>query len=99
MAVTFNDANEDRIPPPWRDEYQAIIRQAIDASRPAGEHWSVTTYEPADTTVVRFAFARGTEAPYDLTFSPEGDDARHTRFYRTVCHFLRTRWAGGIEPS
>ncbi len=94
MPVTFNGANDDRIPTPWRDEYQEIIQRAINASRPADEQWAVTTYEPVDGTAVRFDFARGTEVPHSLTFAPEDDDANHTTLYRSVCQFLRTVWPG-----
>jgi hypothetical protein len=98
MPVTFNNSNVDRIPAPWRDQYQQVIRQAIDASRPADEQWAVTTYEPVDTTAIRFDFARWTEAPHSLTFLPESDDANHTALYRIVCQFLRTTWPGGTRP-
>jgi hypothetical protein len=99
MPVTFNDANSDRIPAPWREEYQSIIRQAIDTSRPITEHWTVTTHETPTSTVVTFDFARGAETAQSLTLAMEDGDAHHTDLYRTVCQFLRVTWTGEIKPS
>jgi hypothetical protein len=52
VSLTFNDGNEDQIPQPARAQYQAVIQQAIETSRPAGEDWAVTTRELVDSTVV-----------------------------------------------
>lgn len=90
MSVRFNEKNLDHVPKPRREAYQAIIRQALDVSRPDGENWVVTTNELVDSAVVRFDFERGTGAPRSFTFAPEGDDERHTQLFRTACQFLRT---------
>jgi len=97
VSVTFNEQHLARVPAPWRAVYQNIIRHAIDVSRPADEHWAVTTYEPVESTVVRFDFARDTEAPHSFAFSPEGDDENQTQLFRTACEFLQTNWPSGRQ--
>jgi hypothetical protein len=97
VSVTFNDGNEDQIPQPARAQYQAVIQQAIETSRPAGEDWAVTTRELVDSTVVQFDFGRGLETPISLTFAPGGDDVRHSLLFQTGCRFLRHNWPGAIQ--
>lgn len=97
MPVTFKDRNEDQISQPARARYQAVIKQALEASRPAGEGWAVTMRELVDSTVIQFDFARDLETPISLTFAPEGDDVRHSLLFQTVCRFLRNNWPGAIQ--
>lgn len=99
MSVTFQMTSSDRVPTAARDTYQKIIALALDASRPLGEQWLVTTHGFIDATVIEFDFARGTEAAHSLTFLPEDDDADHALLYRMVAKFLCTTWPGGIVPS
>lgn len=99
MPVTFLETNPGRIPAPWRAVYQDVIRQAIEASRPTSEIWTVTTHEPMDSTLLTFDFARGTEAPRSLTFAPGSDGGGHVVLFRVVSQFLRRGWPGGVVPS
>ena len=94
MPVTFRETNPDRIPSPGRTAYQDVIRQAIEASRPVSEAWTVTTHEPTDSTLLVFDFARGNEASRSLTYARESDDSGHAALFRVVSQFLRRSLAG-----
>jgi hypothetical protein len=93
MAITFS-ANEDRIPAPHRAVIENIIRQAIQATRPETEHWTVTTHEPVDSVVRSYDFARDAESVHSLTLAGP-PDVDETRLFKAVSHFLRTNWPGG----
>ena len=99
MKVTFRLAKTQRVTAESREDYQKIIALAIDASRPSGEQWFVTTHDLAGTTAIRLEFARDFEGSHGLTFLPESDDDQHTVLYRIVAQFLRRNWPGGLEPS
>jgi hypothetical protein len=98
-SVRFDDSNDDRIPAPHRETYQAVLRLAIEMCRPVGEAWVIVTHGSQDGTMMTFDFSRGMEAPRWFTFQPKGDDAEHSGLFKTACHFLRVYWAGAIAPS
>jgi hypothetical protein len=98
MPITFTHENPNG-ESTWRRVYEDIITQAIEASRPAGESWSITTHEPSGRGPHRIDFARGTETRRVLTLDLTGDNSRHSSFYRIVCQFLYRAWPGGIRPS
>lgn len=97
--VIFKTPKTNRCPAPRRQTYEETVALAIDVSRPIGEHWFVTIYEPLDGVIVRFDFARGTELTHSLSFALDNDDVEHTALYRIVYQFLRHTWPGGIQPS
>ena|SRR5688572_13183870 len=92
MPVTFKPSQASR------DAYNQIIALAIEATRPFGEYWFVSTREIAGGAVLRFDFARGTEAPHSLSFVTESDDLEHEAFYQIVCQFLRRKWRAESSP-
>jgi hypothetical protein len=76
----------------WRDTVVA----AIDATRPAGEVWSVTAAEMA-AGVLRIDFAKDFETPRSITLAiPRGTTGR-TLLYRMSCYLLRKEWPGAVE--
>ena len=89
MSITFEHRNQSPQSPAWPRIYDDIIRQAIEASRPAGQRWTVTTHEPAGRGLHSIDFVRATEASQSLTLDLTGDDVRHSSFYRIVCQFLQ----------
>jgi hypothetical protein len=60
--VQFNDTKDSAISALHRSIYQDIIRQAIEASRPASEVWAVTMRAQQDGALLTINFSRGTEA-------------------------------------
>ncbi len=95
VKVTFGSPDIDRLPTPWWEECQAIIREVLANVRPTGEHWTVTAHAVGDQTLLRFDVARGSDAPHWFTFDAAADDAGHRAYARVLSQFLRVTWRDG----
>ncbi len=92
VKLTFGSSDPRRLPMPWWEECQAIIREVLANVRPTGEHWTVTAHAVGDQTLLRFDFARGSDAPHWFTFDAASDDASHRAYRKVLSQFLRVTW-------
>jgi len=83
----------EHVPAQMREAVQRVVALAIDATRPAGEHWTVRASEPLDGATITFDFSSDHEAPRSITVALEGDDAECSVLYRTACRLLRREMA------
>jgi hypothetical protein len=72
----------------WRD----TVISAIEATRPAGQAWSLTSTE-VPPGVLRIDFSRDVE----ITLAIPEDKIGRRLLYRTACHLLREDWPGALE--
>jgi hypothetical protein len=77
------------------DDWRETVIAAIEATRPAGERWSVTATEVADG-VVTIDFARNADPPRSITLARPGGTTGRVLLFRMACHLLR-REPGALE--